>query len=624
MGKPKRSVNLEEGLVEDMPLEPQDMTQRLTTIEVPEQALVRVGSLEKELVQLRRDMDKAENHRRRETDRQFLDLHKEMETDTELDPYISQAGTSTQDVHRDMGPPPDRHPQGNYGIELPEIKGSQIAARIRLTTILRESKMSLPYVQEERFFRCHHTPQDEWIEIATTNMTGEATTHYLLFEHNNPEPTWEKYKVSLQLQFGDSTFIEYDEDLKNLVETSTVPEYKKRFERLAAMVRWPDEALIGAFKGGLRSDIKREMKIHRFDSLEECIDMARLYEERIEERKAKKKAHKVDKQRRKSSYPSGSRHNRKELVSYRKGNEQRPHSSSYSSNEEVIITGRRKSRVEKSEKRSERRNEKREEKEEAPPKEEKPPEAESLHSMQDPNKPDSFKVFGRINGKKILILLYNEATRNFLTEEAAQRCNVPKPTPDYHLEFLVIPLDGVDLILGMPWFFTLGIISWDVKNFSMTFTPDGDQESITLQGLTGVTSPKATLKALDTEQPACWGRNRHEVLVEWEGPDQGTSWEEFGSVAHRFPSTSARGQAQGREGDSVTDLPVGPDPVQAERPEPSHKKRKASELWARTLQCAVEDLPEEVNQAPKPVAEGGEGGAAKVEEVLGQDKSQGG
>ncbi|KAF3774165.1 SUPPRESSOR OF FRI 4 protein, partial [Nymphaea thermarum] len=66
------------------------------------------------------------------------------------------------------------------------------------------------------------------------------------------------------------------------------------------------------------------------------------------------------------------------------------------------------------------------------------------------------------------------------------------------------------------------------------------------------------------------------------------------------------------------------DPVQAERPEPSHKKRKASELWARTLQCAVEDLPEEVNQAPKPVAEGGEGGAAKVEEVLGQDKSQGG
>ncbi|KAF3771571.1 hypothetical protein EJ110_NYTH60149 [Nymphaea thermarum] len=210
--------------------------------------------------------------------------------------------------------------------------------------------------------------------------------------------------------------------------------------------------------------------------------------------------------------------------------------------EEVIITRRRKSRAEKGEKRGEKRNEKREEKEEAPPKEENPPEAESLHSMQDPNKLDSFKVFGRINGKKVLILLDNGATRNFLTEEAARRCNVPLETSrpqtiivggggrlqclskgkdlevvikkmTFKVDFLVIALDGVDLIL---------------------------------------------------------------------------------------------------------------DPVQAERPEPSRRKRKASEMWARTLQCVAEDLPEEVNKAPKPVVEGGEDGAAKAEEVLGQVKSQGG
>ncbi|KAF3775683.1 hypothetical protein EJ110_NYTH49397 [Nymphaea thermarum] len=200
--------------------------------------------------------------------------------------------------------------------------------------------------------------------------------------------------------------------------------------------------------------------------------------------------------------------------------------------------------------------------------------------MQDPNKPDSFKVFVRINGKKVLILLDNGATRNFLTEEAARRCNVPFETnhpqtiivggggrlqclskgkdlevvikkKTFKVDFLVIPLDGVDLILG-------------------------------------------------------------------------TSWEEFGSVAHRFPSTSAQGQVQGREGDSVTDLPVGPDAVQAKQPEPSRRKRKASELWARTHECAAEGLPEEVKRASKPVAEGGEGGAAKAEEVLGQDKPQGG
>ncbi|KAF3773132.1 hypothetical protein EJ110_NYTH56060 [Nymphaea thermarum] len=381
-------------------------------------------------------------------------------------------------------------------------------------------------------------------------MTGEATTHYLLFEHNTADPTWEKYKASLQLQFGDSTFIDYDEDLKNLVQTTTVPEYKRRFERLASMVWWPDKALIGAFKGGLRSDIKRE--IHRFEKLEECIAMARLYEERIEERNTEKMAYKVDKQRRKGSYSSGSRRNKKELVPFKKGNEQRPqygpnqgqgqkpparyltpkqieeysdeesssssegvYSSSSSSSDEEVYVRKGKSRAEKKESRNEKKNErKREESNETPPpKEEKSPETESLHSMQDPNKPNSFKVFGRINGKKVLILLDNGATKNFLTEEAAQRCNIPLETSrpqtivvggglrlqclnegkdlevvikknSFKIDFLVIPLDGVDLILGMPWFFTLGIISWDVKNFSMTFTPDGDQESMTLDGLT--------------------------------------------------------------------------------------------------------------------------------------------
>ncbi|KAF3779454.1 hypothetical protein EJ110_NYTH41435 [Nymphaea thermarum] len=151
----------------------------------------------------------------------------------------------------------------------------------------------------ERFFKCHRTPEDEWIEISTANMTGEATTHYLMFAHDNPDPTWEDYKASLQLQFGDSTFIDYDEDLKNLVQTSTVAEYKRRFDRLAAMVRWPEKALIGAFKGGLRSDIKRKLKIHRFEKLDECIAMARIYEEQIEEEKAEKKAYKAEKQRRK-------------------------------------------------------------------------------------------------------------------------------------------------------------------------------------------------------------------------------------------------------------------------------------------------------------------------------------
>ncbi|KAF3789379.1 hypothetical protein EJ110_NYTH18525 [Nymphaea thermarum] len=205
-----------------------------------------------------------------------------------------------------------------------------------------------------------------------------------------------------------------------------------------------------------------------------------------------------------------------------------------SSSDEGVSTRRRKPRAENKE-RSERKSEKKqEEREEAPPQEQKAPENESLHSMQDPNKPDLLRTFGRINGKKVLILLDNGATKNFLTEEAAHKCNVPYEASSPHtiivggggrlkcinmgkdvevvvskrpftIDVLVIPLDGVDLILGMPWFFTLGIIIWDPKNFAMTFTPDGDEDPMTVRGINRNTNPKAALRALDTEQPASSG-----------------------------------------------------------------------------------------------------------------------
>ncbi|KAF3771785.1 hypothetical protein EJ110_NYTH59576 [Nymphaea thermarum] len=297
-------------------------------------------------------------------------------------------------------------------------------------------------------------------------------------------------------------------------------------------------------------------------------------------------------------------------------------SSSSSSSEEKVVTKRRTKKSETKEKGKE--------KGESSTKEEPPKETESLHSMQDPNKPNSMKVFGKINGRRILILLDGGSTKNFLTEEVAEKCKVTlEPSRPqtiivggglrlqsdtegkdveviinkrpFKIEFLVIPLEGIDLILGMPWFFTLGIISWDVKRSTMTFTPDGTTEPMTLQGVANSINPKAAMRAVNTEQP-------------WEGPDRGTSWEEFGQVAHRFPSSSARGQAQSREGESDTDPFGGPSPIKLERADGRRRKRKASDMWAQPLHCIM-TAPKEVSTALKPVAVGGEGGAAGSKQV---------
>ncbi|KAF3780237.1 hypothetical protein EJ110_NYTH39736 [Nymphaea thermarum] len=194
-------------------------------------------------------------------------------------------------------------------------------------------------------------------------------------------------------------------------------------------------------------------------------------EEQIEERKAEKKARKIDKQRKKKA----------PLILVLKGGNLLPTTGGVIKGpNKAKIMGRGVNHPYATSRRNRSKNigeSKEKKKEETPAKEEKPTEAESLHSMQDPNKSNSFRVFGRINGQKVLILLDNGATRNFLTEEAAKKCNIAlessrpqtiivggglrlkclsegkdmevviKKKP-FKIDFLVIPLDGVDLILG--------------------------------------------------------------------------------------------------------------------------------------------------------------------------------
>ncbi|KAF3771489.1 hypothetical protein EJ110_NYTH60291 [Nymphaea thermarum] len=132
-----------------------------------------------------------------------------------------------------------------------------------------------------------------------------------------------------------------------------------------------------------------------------------------------------------------------------------------------------------------------------------------------------------------MILLDNGATNNFLTEEAAKRCHVPLQPGEprtiivvggyrlqcveegrdmevvinkrtFKIDSLVIPLEGVDLILGMTWFLQWEDIRWQPKHFRMMFTPEENGEPLTIQSLASNVRPKAALRANDAEQPTCW------------------------------------------------------------------------------------------------------------------------
>ncbi|KAF3780321.1 hypothetical protein EJ110_NYTH39547 [Nymphaea thermarum] len=230
------------------------------------------------------------------------------------------------------------------------------------------------------------------------------------------------------------------------------------------------------------------------------------------------------------------------------------------------------------------------------PEEVQPPPEGACHMMNDPKEPDAMKVVGRVGNLDVLVLLDSGATHNFVGEHIAdrlgsiveeqsalrilvangdslpctRRCTDVELTLQkvpFKVELLVVPLPNVDIILGVKWLKTLGRVWWDFSTMEMCLPKEGGEEVV--------------LKAVDPsmEPKHRWvtrnGRPRHEVMIEWEGVDGGTSWELFDRIKTQFP-TGAWGQAPSQEGGSDNGQPSTWPRAATDVAESSHRGRKRS------------------------------------------------
>ena len=85
------------------------------------------------------------------------------------------------------------------------------------------------------------------------------------------------------VRFGPFDYEDFDEALAKLCQMGTVREYQAQFERIASRVQeWPEKALIGSYIGGLKDEIRSEVKLFRPTTLVHATSLARLQEEKLQ------------------------------------------------------------------------------------------------------------------------------------------------------------------------------------------------------------------------------------------------------------------------------------------------------------------------------------------------------
>ncbi|KAF3779453.1 hypothetical protein EJ110_NYTH41429 [Nymphaea thermarum] len=124
-----------------------------------------------------------------------------------------------------------------------------------------------------------HSSSLDW---ETREPYGPHTSQYgtRWLKHKESVHDWEEFKEALLLRFGESAYVDYDIELRNLKQTSSVQEYQARFENLASMVEWTLKSLIAAFIRGLKEEIQIDIRAEKNEILRKCFAKACDIEER--------------------------------------------------------------------------------------------------------------------------------------------------------------------------------------------------------------------------------------------------------------------------------------------------------------------------------------------------------
>ncbi|XP_010491426.2 PREDICTED: uncharacterized protein LOC104769009 [Camelina sativa] len=133
----------------------------------------------------------------------------------------------------------------------------------------------------EDFFSLDFTPGDFKVKMAAIHFDGDAADWHQSLMHSplgrNVLRDWQAYKLLLQERFED-VLDDPIAELKQLQETNGIVEYLHRFELIRNRLSLSEEYLMRAYLAGLRLDTQMHIRMFQPQSVRQCLVLGRLYE----------------------------------------------------------------------------------------------------------------------------------------------------------------------------------------------------------------------------------------------------------------------------------------------------------------------------------------------------------
>ncbi|GKA54323.1 transposon ty3-G gag-pol polyprotein [Tanacetum coccineum] len=123
---------------------------------------------------------------------------------------------------------------------------------------------------------------EDQVQLASFHLDDIALQWHRWRTKTRGPLTWQEFTKALLTRFGPTDYDDASEALHRLKQVTTVATYQESFERLLNRVDGlPESFLVGCFIGGLKEEIRLEVKLKNPRQLVDAIGVARVVEEKF-------------------------------------------------------------------------------------------------------------------------------------------------------------------------------------------------------------------------------------------------------------------------------------------------------------------------------------------------------